>query len=237
MAALSFDAHDRRRGAIRSRAVVSVVAAFMILTATAAVAVSAARSTRTLEIGTTSAAPGPSDAIATWVMQDAGDTLGAGDATYLGTCTDDMAPDEAGLCSALVEDLGDTQIHLVGLPASDWGADVLVERVDDGTWRVAAAAPWPDLGAEHRGPPWSPTAAIGAWWSTRAADYYGVDIPHLASCADAVAGEQALCSTVVELSETERTYDSGLVGRPADVRITLVEQPDHTWLVSDTLAR
>lgn len=89
----------------------------------------------------------------------------------------------------------------------------------------------------------APMIAITAWWSERAADAYdSPDAVHLGSCDDAgsiptTEERLLLCSTLVEDLGDTRVYDSGRAGAPADVRITVVEQPDGTWAVTETLAR
>lgn len=158
---------------------------------------------------------------------------------YTGGCADTGTV--GMLCSSPQEELGDVEIHAVGLHASDAGVDVLLERAGSG-WTVAAAAPWPELGAPYAGPPWSPMTAITVWWSERAADAYGSpDAVHVPSCEEAeggsVAGQTLLCSILVEDLGDTRVYDSGRAGAPADVRITVVLQPDDTWAVTETLAR
>lgn len=160
-------------------------------------------------------------------------------AEYTGSCADTATP--GTVCSSLQEELDDVEIHIVGLHASDAGMDVLLER-DNGGWTVASAAPWPELGEPYDGPPWSPMTAITAWWSERAADAYEApDAVHLPSCDDAdgisTTEQTLLCSTLVEDLGDTRVYDSGRAGAPADVRITVVEQPDRTWAVTETLAR
>jgi hypothetical protein len=57
------------------------------------------------------------------------------------------------------------------------------------------------------------------------------------SAATAGTGQPLLCSALVEDTGATRVYDSGQVGRPADVRITVAAQPDRTWTVTETLAR
>lgn len=160
-------------------------------------------------------------------------------AEYTGSCADTGTV--GAVCSSLQEDLGDIEIHVVGLHATDAGMDVLLER-DNGGWAVASTAPWPELGEPYDGPPWSPMTAITAWWSERAADAYEApDAVHLPSCDDAdgipTTEQTLLCSTLVEDLGDTRVYDSGRAGAPADVRITVAEQPDRTWAVTETLAR
>jgi hypothetical protein len=60
---------------------------------------------------------------------------------------------------------------------------------------------------------------------------------HLHDCAEAAGGGDValLCSTLVEDGGTTRVYDTGRAGAPPDVRVTVVEQPDHTWVVTDSL--
>ena len=175
----------------------------------------------------------PTDAIGRWLTEN-------DDQPYTGTCQETGTV--GTVCSSLQEDLGDLQIHVVGLYATDAGMDLLLEY-DGGTWSVVGAAPWPALGERYDGAPWSPMTALTAWWSERAADAYASpDAVHLRSCDDAdgipATSEQTLlCSTLVEDLGDTRIYDSGRAGAPADVRITVVAQPDHTWAVTETLAR
>ena len=182
-------------------------------------------------IRATSAAAPPSSssaAIGAWVDEQ-------GEGAYAGECHDGVT----GICSSLVEDLGDVQIHVVGPYATDLGTDVLLRSTSDG-WEVAGVSPWPQPGDRYDGAPWSPTTAITAWWADgdRAALQYGATMPHVADCADAAEVDApVLCSTLVEEDGARRTYDSGRAGAPADVRIVLEENADRTWSVVDTLAR
>lgn len=178
-------------------------------------------------------APSAVDTIGAWLAAN-----GAIPGDYTGTCEHDGRDD--ALCSALREDLGDTQIHTLGVYASEFGVDVLLDTSTD-QWQVVAAQQWPELGEPYDGPPWSPLTAITAWWSDRATAMYGTDAVHLRDCADASGigpnDQTLLCSTLVEEGASIRVYDSGRTGAPADVRITVTEQRDHTWAVSETLAR
>jgi hypothetical protein len=235
----------------RSRLRVSLVASLVAFGVAIAAGASTVRHDETvLDVATggaatTGAAPGTASdagaAIESW-LADHHDQLFAGaPSSYVGSC----ATDAVGLCSTMTDDLGDAQVHIVGVTASDWGADVLVEQGADGTWQVTGVEAWPALGDRYDGAPWSPTTAITSWWygDDRAATMYGADAIHLARCDDApvTAGaddaQPLLCSTLVEDGGTTRVYDSGLAGHPADVRITLERQPDRTWAVVETLAR
>ena len=179
----------------------------------------------------------PTDAVGAWLVAHRAEELPGAAGGYLGTCPTDAPGYTTGICSALVEDLGDVQIHLVGPYATDWGADLLLERTSRG-WTVAGVSRWPELGVRYDGPPWSPLTAITTWWFDRAAARYGEGAVHLRSCAEATSvadartGQPLLCSTLVRSGDGVRVYESGLVGRPPDVRLTLEEAPDHTWAVS-----
>lgn len=222
--------------------------------AAASAASTAHRPETVLEVGAGAATSGgaaaapavadPAAAIESW-LGDHRDQLFQGAPTdYVGPC-DSAATD--GLCSTVTEDLGDAQVHTVGVTATDWGADVLVERsAADGSWQVTGIEAWPALGDRYDGPRWSPTTAITTWWTedAKAETMYGAGAVHLRSCDEAeaastggVTGQALLCSTLVEDTGATRVYDSGRVGRPADVRITVAAQPDRTWTVTETLAR
>lgn len=187
----------------------------------------------------------PGVAIGRWLETARDDVFPGAEGPYLGECPTDAPGFTVGLCSRLTEDLGDGQIHLVGAYATDWGADVLLERGVDG-WRVIDVAPWPQLGTVHFGPPWSPVTAIAAWWSQDAvpnvSERFGAGAVHLRSCAeardvaDADTGQPLLCSTLVEQPGAhQRVYTTGLVDAPAALRITVTEQPDHTWSVTEVV--
>lgn len=182
----------------------------------------------------------PTDAIATWLVDHRDTVFPGATGGYLGTCPTDAPGFTVGLCSSLTEDLGDVQLHLVGAYATDWGADLLLERTAN-AWSVTAVSPWPELGTRYDGSPWSPITAVTGWWYDRAAERYGAGAVHLHRCADALGaadtGQPLLCSTVVATSDEQRIYDSGLAGAPPDVRITVLAQPDHTWTVTDVAER
>jgi hypothetical protein len=221
--------------------------------AAASAASTATRPQTVLEVGAGAATSGP-DAAAAPAIADPGAAIESwlGDhrdqlfrgapSTYVGTCESATTD---GLCSTETEDLGDAQVHTVGVTATDWGADVLVERnAADGSWQVTGVEAWPALGDRYDGPRWSPTTAITTWWTddAKAETMYGAGAVHLRSCDEAAAatagtGQPLLCSALVEDTGATRVYDSGQVGRPADVRITVAAQPDRTWTVTETLAR
>lgn len=256
MAVLTLDAPTSTPEAHRSRIRVALAAGLLALgVAAVAAADAAAPDQRVLEVSTpagtgtgaapapaAAAPPDPSTAVASWLEAHRDDLFAGAPDTYLGSCADPTPADAPGLCSAMTEDLGDTQVHVVGVHASDAGADVLVEQTDDG-WQVAAVSPWPALGERYDGAPWSPSTAITSWWAEdeRAATMYGqsaVHLPHCDLADDAAAAQQPLlCSTLVEDAGATRVYDTGLVGRPADVQVTVTEQADRTWVVSEALAR
>ena len=191
------------------------------------------------------AASTTTDAIDGWLAANRDDVFTGAEGPYAGTCpTTTPATQLIGLCSSLREDLGDVQLHTVGVWASDWGADLLLVRDDAGSWAVEGASPWPQLGTRYDGSPWSPLTAITTWWFDRAPARYGAGAVHLQSCSDALAvtgadvttAQPLLCSTLVEADGATRTYDSGLAGQPPDVRFVLTERSDHTWAVTDTTA-
>ena len=230
---------EANRPYLRLRAAVAGAAGlgFLAVSLLGGVGLEAAGGDESVQV-TQSAAAGTDDraaAIERWLTE----TDAVPSTPYTGSCADTGTV--GMLCSSPQEELGDVEIHAVGLHASDAGVDVLLERADGG-WTVADAAPWPELGAPYAGPPWSPMTAITAWWSERAADVYGSpDAVHLPSCADAdglaASGQTLLCSTLVDELGDTRVYDSGRAGAPADVRITVVQQADSTWAVTETLAR
>ena len=244
MAAHTFDALTPASEAHRSRIRTLVIAALVAFGIAGMAAVDVAvPDRRILEVSTGASGgaaqpPAAEAAVHSWLTQHATELFpGAPASTAVGTCG---AADGGGLCSAMTEDLGAAQVHLVGVDATDAGADVLVEQTASG-WEVTAVAAWPTLGERYDGPPWSPTTAITAWWLTdeRAATMYGEGATHLRTCDDAAPGttQPLLCSTLVEDAGTTRTYDTGLAGRPADVRVTVTEQADGTWAITDALAR
>lgn len=177
------------------------------------------------------------DAVETYLAEARAELFPTYEEPYIGTCP--TSGDARGLCSALLEDLGDLRIHTVGVYATDWGADLLLERVRSG-WQVIDSSPWPELGAADAfGPPWSPQTTIAEWWSTRSEPVYGPDTVHLRSCGEAgeVAaggtGQTILCSTLVDDQGDVRVYRSGRVGSDAAVYLRLVEADDHTWSVRE----
>ena len=186
---------------------------------------------------TAAGAATPVEAVGDWLVDHRDELFPGSTIPYIGTCPTDAPGLVTGLCSNLREDLGDHQIHLVGAYATDWGADVLLER-DGGSWSVIASSPWPELGTRYDGPPWSPSTAITTWWFDRAAERFGEGAVHLRSCAEAGAvadtAQPLLCSTLVADDGDERTYDSGLVGADPVVRIVLAREADHTWTVTAT---
>jgi hypothetical protein len=184
------------------------------------------------------AAIAPVDAIERWLVANRAEAFPGADGPFLGTCPASTSGPTVGLCSALREDLGDVQLHSVGVYATDWGADLLVERRGERSWAVTGVSPWPELGSRYDGSPWSPVTAITAWWHERATAQYGAGAVHLRSCTDAsVVGDTTqplLCSVLLDARDGIRTYSSGLAGAPPDVELTVVERPDRTWLVTTT---
>jgi hypothetical protein len=172
--------------------------------------------------------------IRAWVMVNRADVFHGAEGPYVGSCPSASDPGVTGLCSSFVEDLGRLRIYTVGVYATDWGADLLLER-SNAAWTVIDSEPWPVLGTPGAfGPPWSPQTAIAAWWSSRSGGSFGADAVHISSCDDAGAvatGQPVLCSTLREDRGDVRVYDSGLVGETPEVRIVLEQQPDHTWKV------
>lgn len=165
------------------------------------------------------ASPKPVDVIAEWLAANRDEAFPGAEGGEIGTCPDEAPAGTVGLCSALREDLGDRQIHLTGAYATDWGADLLLERTASG-WAVVDWAPWPEGGTRWFGPPWSPLAAIGEWWSTRS------ELPHVGACpAEPVEG--VLCSTFVGSEGDVRRYRSG------DLDLVAEAQADGTWVVSE----
>lgn len=184
----------------------------------------------------------PATAIDRWLVEAREDVFPGAPGAYLGACPADTPGFTVGLCSRLSEDLGTLQIHAVGVYATDWGADVLLERGANG-WAVIDVSPWPQLGSLYFGPPWSPMTAIGAWWSDgavpSATERFGAGAVHLRSCteatevADVGTGQPLLCSALVEERNGARVYESGLADRPFTVRLVVTEQPRHAWRVTD----
>ena len=170
---------------------------------------------------TAAGAPGspPVDVIADWLAANRDEVFPGADGGEIGTCPADAPAGTVGLCSALREDLGDRQIHLAGAYATDWGADVLLERTAAG-WAVVDWVPWPEGGTTWFGPPWSPLAAIGEWWSTRS------DLPHIGACPPEPI-EGVLCSALVDVDGDVRRYRSG------DLELVTTAQPDGTWVVTE----
>jgi len=179
----------------------------------------------------------PTDAIGTWLEVNRHEVFPGATGPYLGACPATSAEVLIGLCSSLSEDLGDVRIHRVGVYATDWGADVLLESTPAG-WTVTAVSRWPELGTRYDGAPWSPVTAITGWWFDRAEARFGAGAVHLHGCSDAEGametGQPLLCSTLVERSDdgARRVYDSGLVGEDPVVRIEVERRTDHTWTVT-----
>ena len=179
----------------------------------------------------------PVEAIDRWLTANRDAIFPGADGPFLGTCPERTSGPTIGLCSSLREDLGEVQLHSVGAFATDWGADLLLERSGARAWVVTGVSPWPQLGMRYDGSPWSPVTAITAWWHERAAARYGPGAAHLRSCSDAVPTADAtaqplLCSVLIDARDGVRTYASGLAGAPPDVELTVVERPDRTWLVT-----
>lgn len=196
---------------------VVVAAALSLAALVASIALLGARTAPSAAAG----APGspPVDVIREWLATNRDEVFPGAAGGEIGTCREEAPAGTVGLCSALREDLGDRQIHLAGAYASDWGADLLLERTAVG-WAVVDWVPWPSGGTQWFGPPWSPLAAIGQWWSTRS------DLPHIGAClAEPVEG--TLCSTLVDATGDVRRYESGGIALVAEAR------PDGTWVVSE----
>lgn len=212
MAAPAVLAHRPPRGA--------VAAVVALLAVVAGVALVAGGGSSPVPVASGAGSPEPVEVVADWLAATRDEVFPGAEGGLLGTCPAEAPAGTVGLCSSLREDLGDRQIHLAGAYATDWGADVLLERRADGAWAVVDWVPWPEGGTEWFGPPWSPLAAIGEWWSTRS------DVSHIGACpAEPVEG--VLCSTFVGGDGDVRRYRSG------DLELGATAQPDGTWRVSE----
>lgn len=246
MSALTLRSHHPRHH-------VSVPAVALALAATLTAVVGAVVANRWLDDGASVTAVAdevsPVAAVEHWLEGAREDVFPGATGPYLGECPTDAPGFTVGLCSRLTEDLGNVQLHLVGAYATDWGADLLLERGADG-WAVTDVSPWPELGTPSFGTPWSPLTAIAAWWTRDAVpnltERFGEGAVHLRSCddarevADAATGQPLVCSVLVDTGLTgdgarQRVYRSGLVDAPPSVRVSVTEQPDHTWLVSEVV--
>jgi hypothetical protein len=179
----------------------------------------------------------PVDAIDRWLATNRDQVFPGAEGPFLGTCPSGSSQ-ASGICSSLREDLGDVQLHIVGVHATDWGADLLLERRSEDAWVVTGVSPWPQLGTRYDGSPWSPLTAITTWWYDEAAARFGEGAVHLRSCSDAADAQTAqplLCSVLVDAGDGVRTYTSGLAGSPPAIELTVVERPDHTWLVAGAM--
>jgi hypothetical protein len=188
----------------------------------------------------------PQDGIRAWLAGHRAEVFPTYDGDYIGVCPESGAAQ--GICSMARDDLGARQIHGVGVYATNWGAELLLERAAPATgWRVIATWPWGEPGdAEDPpvyGPPWSPHAAIAEWWADNGADRYPGRPPVTyvhdcdASGADPSITEQTLvCSTLERATDARRVYRTGLLAdADADgdaVTLVLDHEPDHTWAVS-----
>ena len=180
----------------------------------------------------------PTEAIETWFDGHRDELFPTNTDPYAGKCPASYDERFLGtICSTLLEDLGAHQIHIIGVWATDWGGDLLLER-SGSAWRVVGAEAWPDLGdPTHFGPPWSPLTAIGAWWAEHGATYFdAASVVHVRDCADATpatGSEQVIvCSSLVRDQGTVRTYSSGRVNEPPRVVLEVEKAPDETWTVT-----
>jgi hypothetical protein len=185
-------------------------------------------------------APDPPVAvIGTWLVEHRQLLFPGYDEPYVGRCPVGGGGPAEGLCSAPFEDLGDLQIHQVGVVATNWGADILLERTAAGWWVVDWSA-WPMPETPGFRPVWSPQSSIAAWWEGRAEAAYGSGAVHVHGCAQALevagsgTGQPILCSSLVEDRGMQRIYASGLAGEPADVHLLVTRGADHRWTVDAT---
>jgi len=200
------------------------------------IAVLADAPTTSMHTSPTSIAPTSTrdDAIATWVALHRGELFRGSTGQYEGSCATWQPP--GSLCSSRTEDLGQAEIHMIGVYATDDGVDLLL-TYGVGGWSVTRWAPWPELGTPSYGAPWSPQTTIATWWATHV-DAMGLSgAVHISSCdtaAEVVAngiGQPILCSTLVADTGTTRTYRSGLVGNAPEVELVLERHDDSTWTV------
>jgi hypothetical protein len=195
----------------------------------------------------------PEDGIRAWLAGHRDEVFPTYEGAYIGACPESGAAQ--GICSIARDDLGARQIHGVGVYATNWGAELLLERstggpaAPDAGWRVIATWPWGDPGdAEDPpvyGPPWSPHTAIAEWWAGHGADRYPGRPPvtYVHDCdtsgADPSITEQTLvCSTLERATDERRVYRTGLLAGAAGpswadaVTLVLDHRPDHAWAVS-----
>ena len=190
---------------------------------------------------TTTLAPATiDDAIAAWVASARATVFPTYEGAYVGACPAD-ASTTPGLCSMFREDLGTRRIYGVGASASDWGADVLVEREGAAGWAVIASAPWPNLGdndAGWFGPPWSPHTAIRRWLSTDTSGTFPANAVYVGEAGSeaAIAGpdQTLLYGTLVSVSGETRVYAVFAQAEVVRLYLRTVEGLEHAWTVTAT---
>ena len=190
----------------------------------AATTAGAASTTTTDAATTTTAQRSEREAVEAWLVEHRSEVFAGYEGELVGECTDGLLE---GLCTIPREDLGVRKIEAVGVAASDWGADLLLER-GEGGWAVVDVWAW-DLESGEAGPPFSPLTALAGWWSTTAP---GVTFVRECEQADPADIDQELvCAELVEADDETRTYRTGPPPAVDEHVVELHHQPDHTWTV------
>jgi hypothetical protein len=181
-------------------------------------------STTSAATATTEVGASVDDAIASWVAARRAEVFPGFAGAYVGPCREGVLD---VVCSIDREDLGVRRIVGVGVAASDWGADVLLERGTAG-WRAVEHWTW-DLEGGEPGPPFSPLTALAEWWATT-----DPGVTFIRDCAEvdpSITGQRFVCAELVEAQDEVRTYVTGPPQDVHELEVVLRHNQDHTWTV------
>jgi hypothetical protein len=187
---------------------------------------SSTATTSTTSSSTTAAVVERSDAeaIESWAAEHRDEVFPGFEGELAGPCREGL---QDVLCTIPREDLGPRRITAIGVAASDWGADLLLERADE-RWTVVDVWRW-DLESGAVGPPFSPLTALAEWWSTT--EPGTVLVRECEQIDPATMDQELVCAVLVESDDETRTYRTG---PPPDVdehEVELRHEPDDTWAV------
>jgi hypothetical protein len=164
------------------------------------------------------------EAVEVWVVEHRDTVFPGFDGEFAGACDEGVLN---VLCTIPREDLGIRTIVGVGAASSDWGADLLLQRGDEG-WTAVDFWAW-DLESDALGPPFSALTAIAEWWST-----IDPNAVFVRNCDDinAPTAQELVCAVLESDGDEVRQYRTG---RPPTIDAHQVEvhhQPDHSWVVA-----
>jgi hypothetical protein len=165
------------------------------------------------------------DATEEWVAEQRDTVFPGFEGEFAGTCEEGVLD---VLCAIPREDLGVRAIVSVGVASSDWGADVLLERGDEG-WTAIDTWTW-DLESPEPGPPFSPMTAIAEWWATT--DPSAVFVSRCEDVDAAVTEQQLVCAELESGGDEVRQYRTGAPPKVDTYQLELRYQPDHSWTVA-----